>query len=164
MTINIDLEVETDFDFDYKEIINKAIIGACTFCNCPFEIEVNVLLTNNEEIKMINKENRDIDKATDVLSFPMIEYDYPGDFSILNQDDLDIFNLETKELILGDIVISCDKVKEQAMEYGHSNVRELAFLTVHSMLHLFGYDHIDEDDKTMEELQEKILLGINIPR
>ncbi len=164
MTINIESEVSPSFKFDYKEIINKVIEAATDYCKCPYDIEVNVLLTDNASIHEINKETRGIDRPTDVLSFPAIEFQIPGDFSVINEDDMSYFNMDTGELILGDIVISCDKVISQAQEYGHSTVREIAFLTVHSMLHLFGYDHMEKDGDTMERLQEDILTTINIFR
>ena len=109
--------------------------------------------------------HRGIDSVTDVLSFPMLSYEKAGDFSFLSEENECDFNPDTGEVILGDIIISVDKVKEQAGEYGHSESREFAFLITHSMLHLFGYDHIEEeDDKIMEPLQEKILNELNIYR
>ena len=126
--------------------------------NCPYEAEVNVLLTDDQEIHRINQEFRGIDRATDVLSFPMGDYETPSDFERLEEVAEDYFNLETGELLLGDIVISVDKVEEQAEKYGHSQARELAFLTAHSMLHLCGYDHMEEDERlVMEKKQEEIL-------
>ena len=102
---------------------------------CPYETEVSLLLTTDEEIKEINRMQRQIDRATDVLSFPMADYETPGDFSHLDED-AGLFHPDTGELMLGDIVISVDKVFEQAEEYGHSLLREYAFLIAHSMLHL----------------------------
>ena len=91
-------------------------------------------------------------------SFPMADYDSPSDFDRLEDMASDYFNPETGELLLGDIVISVDKVKEQAEKYGHSETRELAFLVAHSMLHLCGYDHmVDEERLVMEKKQEEIL-------
>ena len=85
---------------------------------------------------------RQIDAPTDVLSFPMLSYEQAGDFSALEEDYEDNFNPDTGEIMLGDIVISVDRVREQAAAYGHSERREFAFLIVHSMLHLFGYDPV----------------------
>ena len=117
-----------------------------------------MLLTDDEEIHRINQEFRGIDRATDVLSFPMGDYETPSDFERLEDMAEDYFNLETGELLLGDIVISVDKVEEQAEKYGHSQTRELAFLTAHSMLHLCGYDHMEENERlVMEKKQEEIL-------
>ena len=106
----------------------------------------------------INLSERGIDKPTDVLSFPMVDFDAPNDLSYAEKYPQDYFNPETGELLLGDIVISLEKVASQAKEYGHSDKREIAFLVAHSCLHLFGYDHIDEADRVkMEGLQNEIL-------
>ena len=122
-------------------------------------------LTDNEGIHAINKEYRQIDRPTDVLSFPMLSYETPGDFSFLSDENEDDFNPDTGEVMLGDIIISVDKVKEQALEYGHSEKREFAFLITHSMLHLFGYDHIDPKDAAiMEPKQKQILEEMHIVR
>ena len=113
----------------------------------------------------MNLEQRGIDRPTDVLSFPMIEYDAPGDFSVIDEETGDAFNPETGELMLGDIVISKEKVLSQAEEYGHSPKREYAFLIAHSMLHLSGYDHMEEDEaKVMEAKQEQVLASLGITR
>ena len=110
-----------------------------------------------EEIKEINREQRDIDKETDCLSFPMLEFDKPADFSRVGEGPCDL-DPETGELILGDIVISRDHIVSQAELYGHDIQREFAFLTVHSMLHLCGYDHIDDDDARLMEERQKIIM------
>lgn len=108
---------------------------------------------------------REIDAPTDVLSFPMLSYDAPGDFSALEDDYEDNFNPDTGEIMLGDIVISTDRVREQAKAYGHSERREYAFLIVHSMLHLFGYDHVTEEEAAqMEAKQRQILDAMQIFR
>lgn len=158
MTIQIDYETEEELKLPYEEIITKVVNEALDYEECPYEAEVNVLLTDNEDIRQMNKEYRNIDSATDVLSFPMADYDRPSDFGRLEEMANDYFNPETGELLLGDIVISVDKVKEQAERYGHSETRELAFLVAHSMLHLCGYDHMaDEERLVMEKKQEEIL-------
>lgn len=158
MTVNIDYESEDRLDLPYETIIQEIVEEAVDYENCPYEAEVNVLLTDNEGIRQINRQYRQIDSPTDVLSFPMADYDEPADFDRLEEQGADYFNPETGELLLGDIVISVDKVKEQARKYGHSESRELAFLVAHSMLHLFGYDHMeDEERKVMEGKQEEIL-------
>mgnify|MGYP000726281301 FL=1 len=113
---------------------------------------------DNDAIQEINREHRCIDAPTDVLSFPMVDYKVPSDFDHVEDAVEDYFNPETGELILGDIVISVDKVEEQADKYGHSQTRELAFLVAHSMLHLCGYDHMEDGEREqMEERQKKIL-------
>ena len=91
----------------------------------PYEAEVNLTLTDNEGIHAINKEYRQIDRPTDVLSFPMLSYETPGDFSFLSDENEDDFNPDTGEVMLGDIIISVDKVKEQAIEYGHSEKKRV---------------------------------------
>lgn len=166
MTVNIDYESDYKLAFDYEKIIHDVINAALDFEECPYETEVNVILTTNEEIAMINRDYRDLYKSTDVLSFPMIDYARPGDFSIL-EDGLteDFFNPESGELMLGDIILSVDKIVEQAESYGHSQQRELGFLVAHSMLHLFGYDHMeDEEREVMEEKQRDILNMLNLKR
>ena len=116
-----------------------------------------MVVTDDERIRVVNREQREIDKATDVLSFPMINYEVPGDFSKV-EDDITNFHPESGELLLGDIMISIDKVFEQAEEYGHSVERELGFLTAHSMLHLCGYDHMEEEERAiMEQKQREIM-------
>lgn len=117
------------------------------------KLYVNVVLTNNKNIKKINSAQRNIDKETDVLSFPMYE-----------KDEIENLNLENED-ILGDMVISIEKVEEQAKEYGHSFERELAYMVVHSFYHLMGYDHIEEVDKQkMRPKEEFILNKLNIKR
>jgi probable rRNA maturation factor len=145
------------------QIISDVVEEAIAYVDCPFECSVEVLFTGDEEIRVMNRENRDIDKATDVLSFPMVEYETPGDFLFLEEDknheSIDCFDPDSGELLLGDIVISLDHAISQAEEYGHSVKREVAFLTAHSMLHLFGYDHMDDAEREeMEKIQEEILL------
>ena len=157
MTIEISYESEKKLDIPYEEIVNKMVVSALDFENCPYETEVSVTFVDDEEIRKINSEYRGIDKSTDVLSFPFNEFEIPGNFDDI-EESVDAFNPETGELLLGDIILSTDHIVEQAIEYGHSETRELAFLVVHSMLHLMGYDHmVDEDRVIMEERQRKIL-------
>ena len=158
MTINIEYEAEKKLGLPYEDIITRVVEDSLDYEDCPYEAEVNVLITDNEDIRQINNEYRNIDTPTDVLSFPMIEYERPSDFEFLEEAGDDCFHPDTGELLLGDIVISIDKVEEQAEKYGHSQTRELAFLVAHSMLHLCGYDHMEEDErKIMERKQEEIL-------
>lgn len=158
MTINIEYEAEKKLELPYETIIEEVVEASLDYEKCPYEAEVNVVLTDNEEIRRINREFRQIDNATDVLSFPMGDYETPSDFERLEEQPEDYFNPETGELLLGDIVISVDKVEEQAEKYGHSKSRELAFLVAHSMLHLCGYDHMEEEERAvMEQKQEEIL-------
>lgn len=157
MTLYYEEEGDLNLPLDCKDLAETVINAALEYAGCPYEAEVNLLLTQNEMIQEMNQEFRQIDRATDVLSFPMAEYASPGDFSSLEEQQ-DCFDPESGELLLGDIVISKEKVLEQAEEYGHSVKREYAFLIAHSMLHLFGYDHMEEDERAvMEEKQREIL-------
>ena len=167
MTILFDKETEDELSFDYEELLAGVIEGAVAAERCPYECEVNLTLTDNEGIRSLNQEFRELDVPTDVLSFPMVDYVDQGDFSHLDTPlaKTKYFNLESGELLLGDIVISVDRAREQAKEYGHSLEREIAFLTAHSMLHLMGYDHMEEKERElMEQKQEKILQDLGITR
>ena len=124
-----------------------------------------MLMLETKGIKRYNTEFRGIEKETDVLSFPNLDYVSPSDFSCMEGNEIDFINPESNEIILGDIIISINKVYSQAEEYGHTLKREFAFLIVHSMLHLLGYDHMDEEDAAiMEPKQEAILNSLNITR
>lgn len=169
MTVNIEYETDKKLELDYEDIIREVVEESIAYENCPYEAEVNVTLTDNEEIHTINKEYRDVDSATDVLSFPMISYDAPSDFEALKTEfdtnTEDYFNPDSGELMLGDIVISVEKVLEQAEKYGHTPKRELAFLVAHSMMHLFGYDHMTEAESSiMEAKQGEVLDRLGITR
>ena len=158
MTVEIEYEAKRRLELPYETIINDVIEEAMDYEDCPYEAEVSVTLTDNEAIREINREHRGIDSPTDVLSFPMVDYERPADFDGLEDRAEDYFNPETGELMLGDIVVSVDKVEEQAEKYGHSRERELAFLVAHSMLHLFGYDHMEEEERLlMVKKQAEIL-------
>ncbi len=164
MTLSLELETEFDVDFDYKKVAEEVVEYALDYLECPYEAQVNLLITNNEEIRHINKEYRDIDRDTDVLSFPMIEYEEPGSFDSIDESG-DFFDPDSGELVLGDIIICAGKVFDQAEEYGHSVKREFAFLITHSILHLTGFDHMNEGDAAlMEEKQEIILDKLGIKR
>ena len=164
MTLFFEEEGTLELAIPCEELAKKVIEEAIEYVDCPYETEVNLLLTMNEEIHQMNLEFREIDRPTDVLSFPMVDYDEAGEFDFL-EDAFEYFNPETGELMLGDIVISKEKVISQAEEYGHSTEREYAFLIAHSMLHLFGYDHIEEEERIlMEEKQKGILEHLQILR
>ena len=139
---------------EYKELIGKVLQNSFNEENLENKkLYVNVVLTDSKNKKNINKEHREIDKETDVLSFPMYE-----------KNELENIHLENED-ILGDMVISIEKVQEQAQEYGHSFERELAYMIVHSFYHLLGYDHMNETDKKeMREKEEFILGKLNIKR
>ena len=165
MSLNLEVEVDVPFTFDYEALAGEVVAFTIGHEGFPYEAEVNLTLTDNEGIHEINRMYRQIDAPTDVLSFPMLSYEQAGDFSALEEDYEDNFNPDTGEIMLGDIVISVDRVREQAAAYGHSERREFAFLIVHSMLHLFGYDHMTpEDAAVMEPKQRQILEEMNISR
>ncbi|WP_276952705.1 rRNA maturation RNase YbeY [Enterocloster lavalensis] len=158
MTITIEYEAEKQLDLPYEEIIRDVVNESLDYEKCPYEAEVNVILTDNQAIQEINREHRQIDAPTDVLSFPMVDYEAPSDFDHVEDAVEDYFNPETGELMLGDIVISVDKMEEQAEKYGHSQTRELAFLVAHSMLHLCGYDHMEEEERLLMEARQNEIL------
>lgn len=165
MTLFFEEEGSLQLDLPCKELAEKVMEAALDYVKCPYEAEVNLLLTMNDEIHEMNKNFRGIDRPTDVLSFPMVDYEQAGDFAFLENDTTDYFHPETGELMLGDIVISKEKVIAQADEYGHSIEREFAFLIAHSMLHLFGFDHmVDNERLVMEEKQKDILEQLKILR
>lgn len=162
MTIIFEDESGRELPFDGQALTNRVIEAVLDYEGCPYEAEVDLLLTTDEGIHQVNRETRGIDRPTDVLSFPALEYEQPGDFDFLEDEDY-CFHPETGELLLGDILLSIDKVYAQAEEYGHSLEREYAFLIAHSMLHLCGYDHMEADEAAvMEAKQQEImkLLGI----
>jgi len=133
LKINIDDKIES--------AINESIKICLQEENRDLNYEVSVSFVDNEEIRQLNKDYRNVDRPTDVLSFPLDEYDYNSNYHIL-----------------GDIIISTDKVIEQATEFGHSILREIIYLTVHSMFHLLGYDHMNDDDKKIMREKEKFVL------
>lgn len=167
MTLNLENEQDYKIPFDYEETAKQVIRQVLTSEKCPYEAEVNLTFVDNEEIHRLNREFRQIDRATDVLSFPMTDWESPADYSCLEDEEAsaDSFNPETGELLLGDIVISVERAAEQAKEYGHSLKREIAFLIAHSMLHLLGYDHmVPEEEAVMEGKQEAALQALGITR
>ncbi|MBQ6887778.1 MAG: rRNA maturation RNase YbeY [Lachnospiraceae bacterium] len=165
MTFYVENETDVEFDFSVEDTVRDVMEAVLDSENCPYESEINVLLTDNEGIHQFNMQYRNIDRPTDVLSFPNLNYDAPSEFDAAAAEEADCFNPETGELVLGDIIISVEKVKEQAENYGHSEKREFAFLVAHSMLHLCGYDHMEEAEaKQMEEKQEAVLCKLGITR
>lgn len=164
MRIFLENEGELDLNLPYLELAEEVAEAVLDYENCPYESQVELLLTDNDEIQRINQEFRSIDRPTDVLSFPMIEFEHPAEYDFLEEDD-SCFDPETGELLLGNIVISKEKVISQAEEYGHSVKREYAFLIAHSMLHLLGYDHMEEEERAvMEGKQREILTKLGIER
>ncbi len=149
-------------DLAIYELIKKTVISALEFEKVEQNCDVCIMLTNNSGIHELNREHRDIDRPTDVLSFPMLELS-PGQKIEVSPLELDP---ETGAVMLGDIAISFEKAKEQAEEYGHSIEREISFLVVHGILHLLGYDHEKsaEDEKLHFSRQEEILEAMGCRR
>lgn len=142
--------------------IKRCIRGALEQEGITVPCEINVLLTDNEGIRQLNRELRDVDRATDVLSFPMFAFT-PGVFP---EDVSELMDPGSALLPLGDMALSVEKIRAQAQEFGHSQEREIGYLTVHSVLHLLGYDHLDEGPmkKQMRGREEAIMEHLNIPR
>lgn len=164
MTLQIDYETDREIGIEYEELAEKVVQKVLDMEGCPYDAQVNLVLTDNEEIERVNTEFREIHAPTDVLSFPMIPFETPADYAIVEEDQ-SYFDLDTDELLLGDIMISVDKVFAQAEEYGHSVTREFCFLVAHSMLHLLGYDHMTpEEAVVMENKQRTVLDELGITR
>lgn len=164
MTLQIDYETDRKIGIEYEKLAKKVVQKVLDMEGCPYDAQVNLVLTDNEEIQRVNTEFREIAAPTDVLSFPMIPFETPADYAIVEEDE-SYFDLDTDELLLGDIMISVDKVFAQAEEYGHSVTREFCFLVAHSMLHLLGYDHMTpEEAVVMENKQRTALDELGITR
>ncbi len=162
MNVYYEKEVEGSFDFDEEEVAEAACAGALKCCGIDRDCQVSVTLTDSEGIKEINSQFRGIDSETDVLSFPMIEFDTPAEEECITEDCLDP---DTGLVNLGDIMLCHERICSQAADFGHSEKREFAFLIVHSMLHLLGYDHMtDEDRIPMEEKQRQVMEYLGIMR
>lgn len=164
--VSIQYECETDFDLglDCEALAKLVAEKVLEMEKCPYDAQVNMVLVDNEEIKRVNTEFRGIESATDVLSFPMIPFETPADYAVAEEDE-SCFDLDTDELLLGDIMISAERAAAQAKEYGHSVKREFCFLVAHSMLHLLGYDHmVPEEAEVMEKKQAKALEELGISR
>lgn len=160
MEHNILFETEVDCPTDTQELLTKTIVAALDAEGVEIPCELNVLLTDDAGIHQINLEMREVDRPTDVLSFPMFDLT-PGEHPTEEDADPD-----TDLVPLGDMCLSLERAQAQAQEYGHSVQRELCYLTVHSVLHLLGYDHMDEGPmKTqMREREEAILAELGITR
>lgn len=163
--VECDEGVDVSFPFDREELVRQVAEAVLEAEGCPYECQINVLLTDNVGIREYNRKYRDIDRETDVLSFPNLEFSAPSDFSGVEEASADCCDPDSGELILGDIILSVDRIRAQAEEYGHSVRREFAFLVAHSMLHLCGYDHMEpEEARIMETKQEAVLEGLGIVR
>lgn len=165
MSIIINNEIGQTFNEAYDMLIREVIEASLHQENCPYETEISMTISNNKGIREVNQTFRNQDKPTDVLSFPLVEFEEPGNFDQIDQESDEYFDLDTGELMLGDIMISMDKVMEQALRFGHSLDREMGFLTAHSMLHLMGYDHMTKEEETiMRNKQEQILSKVGLER
>ncbi len=152
-------------EFSVDEIVGQVMEAVLEAEDCPYEAQLNLLLTDDEGIRQYNRDFRNINKATDVLSFPGIPFRQEAGFEVAEEDPNNCFDPESGELLLGDIIISVEKARSQAKEYGHSLKREFAFLLAHSMYHLCGYDHmLPEEAQRMEGKQEDILRKLGITR
>ena len=154
MTVLIDIRTE-GLPAELEAVMEKITLDSLKYEGFQEECEISISIVDNEEIHQINKQFRGIDRPTDVLSFPQLTFE---EGEIMDRN-------EKGEVVLGDIIISLERAREQAEEYGHSLKREIAFLTAHSMLHLLGYDHMEpEEEKEMFAKQKEILELAGIPR
>lgn len=150
---------------DLREFVKTTAEKAIDLLSLPRPVDVSISIVTAEEIRELNAEQREIDKVTDVLSFPMLYFENPKEEAAFAEEEITALNPETGNLFLGDIILCFDKAREQAEEYGHSLERELAFLTIHSLLHLVGYDHMTAEEETqMFDYQTEILNLLNIRR
>ena len=158
-------KVNMTFDcFTLRQPIVSSIIGKCIEAtlkaeNIPVKCEINVLVTNDKGIHAINKASRDIDRPTDVLSFPMFQLEAGNP----PEDWEEYIDIETDMCPLGDMCISLERAIAQAKEFGHSVRREVGYLTIHSMLHLLGYDHLDEGEQKKQMRAREEAIAATIP-
>ena len=179
VVLNTDIQTEEKFDLSagsaegnlsaaqFEEAVEETARRVCeeVLRQEWFEddAEISLLIADEEEVHRLNLEYRGIDRTTDVLSFPALEYEVPADFDGAIDDSC--IDPDNGCVMLGDIVINARKVKEQALEYGHSELREFSFLVAHSMLHLCGYDHMTpEEAEEMEDRQERVMQSLGITR
>ena len=155
MTLLTDNRTDFEISSEIMEAVEKACLETLKYEEFDEDCEISLSFVTNEEIHQINRQFRNVDAPTDVLSFPQLTFE-EGEEADVN---------ENGEIVLGDIIISVERAKEQAEEYGHGLKREIAFLTVHSMLHLLGYDHMEKDEEEdMFRRQKEILEIAGIPR
>lgn len=154
------LQNKVDIGEETQELINRAVKTCLNQEGFDIASEISILLVDDERIWEINKEQRNVDKPTDVLSFPMVDM-FEGEIQS-NEGD---FDLDEDLLLLGDIVVSMETALRQSEEYGHSLDRELAFLVTHGVFHLLGYDHMEEEEeKVMMGKQESVLAAMGLTR
>ena len=158
-------ECEDDFLEDYAGIAEKVIEKAVEMHGGLSAYSVSLYIVDDETIRETNRDTRAMDRVTDVLSFPNLDL-HEGDLTVIaDMDPADICDPETGDISLGEIMICKSRVYEQAEEYGHSPLREYAFLVTHSILHLLGYDHMEDDERAhMEDKQREILNELGITR
>jgi len=156
------IDVDDNLDSVVKSVIEYTLKEEKVNVN----YEISIIFVDNNEIRTLNKEFRNIDRETDVLSFPMLDYPKDRVYKEVYKDfSFDASYLNEGRLVLGDMALSLEKAKEQSNEYGHSFIREVCYLTVHSILHLLGYDHMEEQEKlVMRSREEEILTAFNITR
>lgn len=155
MTLLTDNRTDFEISGEIMEAVEKACLETLKYEEFDEDCEISLSFVTNEEIHQINRQFRNVDAPTDVLSFPQLTFE-EGEEADVN---------ENGEIVLGDIIISVERAREQAEEYGHGLKREIAFLTVHSMLHLLGYDHMEKDEEEdMFRRQKEILEIAGIPR
>lgn len=156
------IEVNKELEETIMEIVQYTLKEEEVHIPC----EISVIFVDNDEIREINNDMRHIDKVTDVLSFPMLEYEEHKVFKDLYLDyNFSPADLNEGNLVLGDMALSLERALEQSVDYGHSFLREVCYLVVHSILHLLGYDHMEEEDKVvMRKREEEILNRFNINR
>jgi len=160
MIVIENIQNKINYTDEMKELIEKVVHESLANEKFEFENEVSITFVDNEQIREINREYRNIDKPTDVLSFPILDITNGKINTEIHEYDMD-----EGRLLLGDIIVSLEKALEQSKEYGHSFERELAFLISHGMYHLLGYDHMNEqDEKMMMAKQEKVLEKLGLKR
>lgn len=154
LKINIENEQEIkEVNKDLERLLHSVVKKALEYENIEENCEVNILLTDNASIREINNEQRNIDSATDVLSFPYLMIE-DGELLVSEEDYYDGY------LQIGDIVISLERAQEQSVEFGHSYEREIGFLTCHSVLHLLGYDHEEDSEREIMRQKEEAVLEL----
>ena len=165
MTIDFLNETHIELPFAAEALLGDVIGEVLRQESCPYDVQICVSFVEDDEIRRRNRDFRQTDRVTDVLSFPLVPFQEPADFRFSDSTDAACFDPDTGELCLGDIVIAPERAALQAEEYGHSLKREIAFLTAHSTLHLLGYDHMTEEEAAvMESKQENVLQNLGITR
>jgi probable rRNA maturation factor len=161
-----DRQTKIEYTKELEDTLTNIIDYALREEKVNIDYEVSIIFIDNEQIKELNKNFRNIDKETDVLSFPMLEYPVQKVYKDVYENySFEYSDLNEGRLVLGDIALSLEKAVEQSKDYGHSFLREAAYLTIHSVLHLLGYDHMEEAERTfMRKREEEILEKFNIIR